>query len=1008
MNITTYFIKHPVIAIVINAMILFIGALSFNNIELTEYPSVTFSEVIISTSYPNANAELIETSVTNVLEEKLSGIEGIDVITSESSDNQSNITLKFTQGTSIDKALMSIREALSVAKGNLPQDAKEPIAQRKSSSNNMPFILISMESSSMDFGSMTHYAELNMKNNFRSVKGVASVNVWGQPYMYNIKLDNAKLYALGINVDEVMKAISQRNIAFPVGKFRDVISVKLDNKPTNTDDYKNIVVKSINGKNIYLKDIAEVKLETDKDNLRIKVNGKPGVCIGINKTSDANPVELSNKVIEQFNQIKQSLPYGLDIKIVSDGADYIRKSISNIKSSIYEAIILVLIIVYIFLKSLKATLIPLITIPISLLGSIIFLKLFGCSINLITLMGMVLAVGLVVDDAIVVLENIQRNIEEGLSKYEASIKGAKEISFSIVAMTLNLASVYMPLAFISGTIGQLFIEFAIALAGSVIISGVTALTLTPIMCSKILDESGHNSDIRLVNIISDYIHRAQILYHKLIEKLLSINKFFSTVICASIIFISISSVIYIYNAIPKENAPKEDRSLIGTYLPPVYGKNIDYMESKAEEVADILFPIVKNTENKMLFAGPWGANLAFVLTPKDERSKTAQEMVSEIYPLVNSVKSVEIYPWSLDTSLPGADESSDSSDISFIVTSNDNYKLMYQNLDNITNKIRESNLFGSARNNMKVDKKTFKIDINNNKSSELYINPLQIAKTIEVFFSGNKSLNFNKDGILYDIMIKGSEQVWDISNLYVTNYLGNKIPISSIAKMNMQSSLDKITHYNQIKSAIITITPQQGEPIEKSIEKTEQILNEYLPKGYQKYWLGAAKLYKENATNSLILFVLSVIFIFAILSIQFENFIDPLIILISVPLACIGGLGFALIFGQSFNIYTQVGLITLIGLITKHGILIVEFTNQIMQNEKLKLEEAIAKASTMRIRPILMTTMAMVFGAVPLITSRASGYEPRLAIGLVLIGGLIVGTIFTLFILPVFCKVLKK
>ncbi len=570
---TTYFIKHPVIAIIINAFILLIGLLCYKSLPLREYPDITFPVINVVANYPNASPELTESEVTNLLEDRLAGIEGLELISSKSNQGNTSITLLFQSGTSMDKALNAAHEAVNSAKAFLPEQVKSIQVERQKQSDGLPFIGIAVESSSLDFGELTHYANLYLKNRFRGLKGISSVDIWGQPFSYDIILEPEKLYTFGVNVNDITAAIAQSQLSLPAGAYQGKYPTTLSYPLKTPEDYENLLIKSDGAHPVYLKSLANVKLTTDNRQFRIRVNHHSGVVIAINRSNDANPIDVSQEIQKQLNVIKKNLPDHMTLKVIIDQSEFIQASLKNIKSAIIEAVLLVLIIVFLFLRNLKATLIPLITIPISMAGALIFLKAVGYSINQMTLLAMVLAVGLVVDDAIIVLENIWRHIEEGESPLNAAIKGARQIGFAIVAMTLTLASVYAPIAFIDGMVGQLFIEFAVALAGSVFISGFVALTLSPIMCSTFLNK---NTQAFLPRIDALFIR----LTHGYLNTFNSILRRKKTILF--IVLLSLGLNILFFKLLPKEMAPKEDRALVGIYTPLLAGDTLNDLEKNIQ------------------------------------------------------------------------------------------------------------------------------------------------------------------------------------------------------------------------------------------------------------------------------------------------------------------------------------------------------------------------------------------------------------------------------------------
>lgn len=989
MKLTSYFIQHPVIAVIVNAMIVILGILCLNNLSVREYPNITFPTIMVNAFYPNASPSLVETSVTNILEDKLAGIEGLETITSQSLAGNAQITLLFRAGTSMDRALNATQDAVSTVKALLPVDVKSPSVERLSKTSGLPFIGISLESNSRGFGELTHFANLNLKNVFRSIQGVASVEVWGQPYTYTIYLEPDKLFSFGVNVDEVVEALAKNHISLPAGNFRNKIPTTLNATLKTKEDYENLLIKANDRHPIFLKSIGRVVLETDSSQMRVRVNGHSGLVLSINRASDANPIEVSKSVREAVRTLQQGLPADLKLKVIIDQSDFINASIKNIKSAIAEAILLVLLIVFLFLRNVSATIIPLITIPISLLGSLLFLKILGFSINLMTLLAMVLAVGLVVDDAIIVLENIWRHIEQGLSPLNAAIKGAREIGFAIIAMTLTLASVYLPFAFMPGMLGQFFIEFAVALAGSVIISGIVALTLSPLMCAYFLQSNTKHWWPQVDNFLEKLAH----FYAKSLRFIFNHQK-----ITFLVALISIAASIGLYQLLEHETAPKEDRGLIGVYVPAVAGEDITMLDNKMAGIEKATNSIPEST-NRLTFMGSWGATVILPLKPHDERVRRASQIVDALKPKFSHYPSMDPQVWSWDTGLPGIDNAGSGSELALVISSTDSFKKLFEQAEKLKAALDKSKQFESTRFDLRLDSMGYSIGIDSNEMAKLGITPQQVAKTIEVFFSGDRSQPFEKNGVVYYLTIKGSTSPWTLNELYVTTKNGKRVSLGAIATMKTKAQPATLDHFQQMRATTLYVQLHKGDSMAKGIDSVWKIAKDEVPNRYKLTWTGAAKAYHESSTAMLFLLLVSLVFIYAILSMQFENFIDPFIILFTVPLACSGALLCAYQFGQSLNIYTQVGLITLIALISKHGILIVEFANR-LQGEGASLSDAIQTAAVMRLRPILMTTGAMVFGTIPLVLSQAAGAESRHAIGVVLIGGLGLGTLFTLFVLP--------
>ena len=1000
MKLTAFFIKHPVISLVLNAMILIVGLICLSSILVREYPEVELPVLTIQTNYPNASSELIETSITNILEDQFAGVENLESMTSWSSQGTSRIEMTFREGSSIDQAIIALRDAISAAKNNLPRDVLEPIIQRKTKSDGPPFIALSIFSPIRQFGDLTHFSNLFVKNNFRSLKGVSSVQIWGQNYTMAITLDTKKMYNFGVNADEIYTALEQNNISWPVGKFQDKIPTTMDLTLKNPDDFKNIFIKYSGKKPIYLCDIATVKLSTDTDSFRCRINGKPGLIISIERANDSNPIDVSNQVRQQIEILKKTLPNDIIVSLELDQSDFIRASLKNIKQSIIEAVFLVLAIVFLFLRTFRSTLIPLITIPISLIGSVIFLKIFGFSINTITLLAMVLAIGLVVDDAIVVLENIAHHIEKGLTPLAAALKGSNEIGLAIVAMTLTLASVYAPIAFIQGAIGHLFVEFAVTLAGSVLISGIVALTLSPLMCRYFIPPYDPQA-IRLWPKIDHFLLNVENFYEKLlILSFMHTKKIFGLMISILVLMITF------YTFLPKETAPKEDRGLMGVFVPYIPGNNLEQMENISilveNEIKDI-----SEAQSLITFVGNWGGSVVLTFKPHNQRSRSPVSIMPSLQDRIKKFPSADAWVWTWDSGLPGLDDVLSGAELATMISTPSSYRDLLDVVNKARDYLEEKKLFKGIRHDLNLDTPGYSINIDEAVASRLGFQPLQISRLVEIFFSGKKNLNFQKENLLYPITIKGSGMPWSLNELYLTTPKGKRVSLGAFAKLEHASQAKELVHYNQMRSAKLIADLDESEKFGTNMSKLEKEAPTILPAGYKMEWVGAAKAFTKSATAMIMLFGMALLFIYAILSVQFENFLDPFIIMLTVPLACFGAISTLLVFGQSINIYSQIGLVTLIGLITKHGILIVEFVNQLLA-EGIELQQAIFQAAHRRLRPILMTTGAMIFGSIPLIISGGAGSEARKCIGLVLVGGLIMGTFFTLLILPKFCYLIKS
>ncbi len=995
MKLPIFFIDRPVFATIINIVIVIVGLLCLKTINLREYPDVTSPELSIKISYPNASPEIVESEITFIAENELAGINGLETIKSTSSYEQAKIVLKFSEKINFSKALSDVREKVAVIRSKLPKDIKEPQIY-ENNANDEAFYYISIINPEMKPKEITHFAATHLKNNLISIPGVASAQIWGEEYAMHITLDRSKLYLYKVNVSDILDKLKIYNANLPAGRINDLIPITIDLASHSPEDFAEIVIKSNNSGNVKLKDIAKVDLSKEK-NFRVRIGGKPGIIIAVTKTINSNPLEVSELLTKKLEQIRQTLPAGYIITTESDKSDFIRTSLSNVKKSIIEAIILVVFIIFIFLRNIRAALIPLITIPICLAGSIAVLNIFGFSLNTLTLLAMVLSIGLVVDDAIVILENIYKHLEKGKTPLQAAKDGSREIGFAVVAMTFTLTSVFIPIAFVEGGIGKLFIEFAVALAGSVIISGIVALTLSPMLAAKILKPNNHNFLPKVDAIINQVESIYQTLLLKLLPKKLAL--FIGMVL---IILSSIS----IYYFLPKEMAPKEDRGIIGIYIPQMANISLDQLD----DYGILIEKAIQDTPeiDKMLsFTFSGGGEFIAKLKNWSNRNRSSEEVREEFQQKVKAVPSVQAFAWSWDNNLPGI-ELDTHGGLDFIVKTTFGYQELLNNLEKIVYDLKKNPLFKDASHNLELNNLGYDLKFNKHKLSQLEILPNNVSDLLAISFGDKNIQTFLKDGLPYDVNISSSYKPKGINEIYIFNNKQQAISISSFADLEMKAKAKELKHYDQMRSAKVNMKLNSNVKFSDAFSEIGKFIkNNNLP-GITIDLSNNLKKFQNTYSQMLFLILLSVFFIYAVLAIQFESFIDPLIIIFTVPFGCLGALLFTKLSGNSINIFSQIGVITLIGLISKHGIMIVEFANHIVKNEGKSYYDAAIKASKLRLRPILMTTFAMIFGSLPLVFSLGAGAEARSVIGYVLVGGLILGTLFTIFLIPFTYIVLKK
>lgn len=990
MSFTDYFIKKPVLATVINLLILVSGLLAMSKLGLREYPAVSSPVYSIEISYPNASADVMESEVATPLEDSLGGVEGVEEITSTSGYGWTNISLKFKSGTDLAKAQSGIRDSLSMTRGVLPKEINEPIVKQQASDADA-FMYLALTSDQASFAELTHLANIYLKNPLKTIPGVSKVNVMGQPYEMKIRLDPDKMLLHEIDAYGVYQLLSQYNASLPGGKYHEALPITIDMKASDVKDFEEIPVAHHGKSVVMLKDIADIKLEASTKDI-VRLNGRPAVFLGIEKTSDGNPLDISNALNERLPEFQKTLPSYVNLKVEFDKTRFIRGSLSAVKWSIAEAILLVMIIVFLFLRNFRSILIPVFAIPLSLIGVMTIMAIFGLSINTITLLAMVLAVGLVVDDAIVVLENIHRHIEEGLAPKDAALKGAREIGFAIVAMTLTLASVYAPIAFIQDAIGQVFFEFALTLAGAVIISGIVALTFSPLMCSKLLKPH----EKHYLPSLDIWLDKLEGGYRSTLEKVIKRPM----LLIASLVAILMACV-GLFMIVPKALTPIEDRGVIGVFIPPAGNMSQEEFDTYVLKVETALAGIPE-VPGYLALSGSWGANVISAIKPWDERKRSASELVNELRGRVSGIPTINVWPWSWDTGIPGVEQVSDrGGGLNVVLQTVGSYKYLNgyaEQLNKVFN--ADKTYFQDAHHDLKLSSSSYDAKIDRRKLALSGITPRQASVGLTVMMDENSGLEFRKDGFRYHLSLSGKDKPSYLEEVFAINDKKELVPYSDFMTLVPDVMPKELKHYNQLRSANLSINLAPGVGMEEGIHEIEKKLKEILPSDLRYQFSGEAQKLKESSSMMLMLILIALFFIFCIMAIQFESFVDPFIIMFTVPLAGFGALGLVWITGGTLNIYTQVGLVTLIGLISKHGILIVEFANQRL-HQGAEVLEAVMQAAMLRLRPILMTTGAMVFGALPLIISSGAGAETRRAIGIVLVGGLTVGTLLTLFVIPV-------
>ena len=998
-------IRRPVLATVMSLMLLLIGIIAYDRLTVREYPKIDVPVITVETGYPGASASIIETQVTQIIEDSLSGIEGIDFMSSISRSEKSQITINFKLDRDPDAAASDVRDRVGRVRGALPDDINEPIVA-KSEADAQPIIWLAFSSDRHSPLEVSAFADKRVKDPLQTVSGVASIRIAGERrYAMRIWLDADRLTSYGLTPNDVESALRAQNIEVPAGRIESgqrEFSVLTNTDLNTTDEFGSVIVRNDDSYPIRIRDVARIEIAPESERIIGRYNGKNAVAMGVVKQSTANPLDVSNGIKAEIERIKTILPEGMQVNVAYDSSIFIQASIDSVFKTLAEAGILVVLVIFFFLRNLRATLIPVVTIPLSLIGGFAIMYLLDYSVNTLTLLAMVLAIGLVVDDAIVMLENIYRHVEEGLSPVKAAFVGSREVGFAIVATTLTLVAVYVPVALTPGRTGKLFTEFALTLAGAVLISGFIALTLSPMMSSKMLRHEKKHSWI--FNLIENMLNSITSAYQLLLNKLLR-NGLLALIIMVG----SAAGSWYYYDKLPKELAPVEDRGTIMSFSINPDGSSVDYVNRYSKGVERIIANVPEHNRYFTVVGFPSETNsLAFLgLKPWDERERKQQQIAAELTPqLFGGVTGNMTFAMNL----PSLGQSIISRPVEFIIKSNGTYDDLKVITDKVMAQVYQNPMFVQPDTDLKLNKPELQIDIDRSKASDIGVPVERIGRTLESYIAGREVTRFKKEGDQYDVIVQVDKQERsspsNLSDLYVRSDSGDMVQLSNVATVRETVAPRELNHFDKVKAVKLQAMLAPGYSIGEALSFLETTLQEVAPEASYDYG-GQSREFKESSDSLQMTFALALIFIFLVLAAQFESFRNPFIILLSVPPAIFGALFALSITGGSFNIYSQIGLITLIGLIAKHGILIVEFANQ-LQEQGSNVKDAIMEAATLRLRPILMTTGATVLGALPLAWATGAGAESREQIGWVIVGGMLFGTLMTLFVIPTVYSFLGK
>lgn len=997
MKIADFCIRRPVFATVMSLMIVLIGLISYERLSVREYPAIDEPVVSVITNYKGASPEVIESQVTKPLEDQLSGIEGVDVMTSRSRSERSLINIKFNLSRSPDAAAADVRDKVSRARRFLPDEVDEPVIN-KVEADSTPIIYIGVEMGDYSAIQASDYINRYIKTRFSVLPGAAEIRVFGErlPAM-RVNVDRARLAGLQLTVQDIESALRKQNVLIPAGRIesqlREFLVVSSTDLQT-VEQFQNIIVAHRNGFAVRLGELADIQIAAAEERVLARFNGQDSLTIGVTKQSTANPLSLSQAVRAEVEAINQNLPANMRLNIAYDSSVFIQQSIDSVYTTIIEATILVMLVILFFLRNLRASLIPIVTIPVSLIGSLGLMYAFGFSINTLTLLAMVLAIGLVVDDAIVVLENVYRHIENGMDRMSASFLGIKEIGGAVVAMTLTLVTVFAPLAFATGRTGRLFIEFALALAGAVLVSGFVALTLTPMMCSVLLRPNPKPG--RWYLLIEGWLNALTRWYRK---GLLRALRYRSVVLLVGVA-VAVGSG-FLFTVIKSELAPIEDRGVIFGMVSSPEGSTLEYTLNSVKQVEAFYAELPETSGYQAVIGFPTVSDSFAILRlkPWEERERSQQEIARSLQPQFAALPGVRAFP----TNPPSFGQRATSKPVEFVIMSQAPYPELARIVDGFLEALRDYPGLQNIDTDLRLNTPELRVEMDRDKLADAGVAVDTVGRTLETLLGGRQVTRFEEDGEQYDVIVQVDKQQRtnpaDILDIYVRNDAGDMLPLSGFLTINESVSPQSLNHFNRLRAVIVRAAVTPGYALGEVLAHMQSVAAQQLPDSVQIDLEGQSREFRDSSGSMYFIFAMALVFIYLVLAAQFESWRNPLIIMLSVPLSMTGALLALWLSGGTLSIYSQIGLITLVGLITKHGILIVEFATQ-LRNEGMGLYAAVVRACEMRLRPILMTTGAMVLGVIPLAFATGAGAESRQQIGWVLVGGLSLGTILTLFVVP--------
>jgi multidrug efflux pump len=996
MSFTDIFIKRPVLAVVVSLLILLIGLKAAFDLPIRQYPKLTNTVITITTAYPGASPDLMQGFITTPIEQAVAASEGIDYMTSASTQGQSLISVYIKLNVDPNAALTEVLSKVNSVKYLIPREANDPVIL-KSTGETTAIMYLGFSSDELSGSAISDYLTRAVQPVLSTVDGVANAEILGgQTFAMRLWLDPVRMNGRGVSSDDVVNAIRSNNFQAAAGQTKGyyiVSNVTANTDLQNVGEFKRMIIKAKDGGFVRMEDIATVELAAQSSDASVAFSGERAIFIGVKSTPLGNPLNIVKGVRDLFPELERNLPPSMKMKVAYDSTKFITSSIEEVRNTLIEAVVIVVVVIFLFLASLRSVIIPVVTIPLSLIGVCSFMLAIGFSFNLLTLLAMVLAIGLVVDDAIVVVENIHRHLEEGKSPVQASLEGAREIIGPVISMTITLAAVYAPIGFIGGLTGALFREFAFTLAGSVIVSGVIALTLSPMMCSVLLKQEEPGWFAKKVDKVFGATTR---WYGRQLDRSLDyrpITGLFAVVI--------LGLVGFMYMNTSKELAPEEDQGILFAITKGPKYANIDYSDYYGDKM-DKVFAQFPETDLRFIINGINGPNngiAGMLLKPWDERKRSTNQLKQPVQNELSKIEGVNAFAFNLPA-LPGGPG---GLPIQMVINTVGSFQSVYEEMVKLKAEAQKSGLFIVSDSDLDFNQPVVRVSVDRSKANDLGVTMQSVGNTLAVMLGGNYINRFNLEGRSYQVIPqvpRGMRISQDsLANYYVPTATGQQVPLSTLVKVETGTNPNALSHFNQLNSATFQAVPMPGVTVGQAVDFLESAAKK-LPAGFNHDYLADSRQYVQEGNQLAVAFGFALIIIFLVLAAQFESIRDPLVIMISVPMAISGAL-IPLFFGvATINIYTQVGLLTLVGLISKHGILMVEFANELQLKEGLDRRSAIEMAARVRLRPILMTTAAMVTGLLPLLTASGAGAASRFSIGLVVVAGMMIGTLFTLFVLP--------